>query len=228
MSAVQRSSLPEQVFHELVTAVIGGRYAPGERLPSQRALAAELGVNMASLREGIKRLEQLRLVEVRHGDAMRVLDWREHGGLDVLTHAAAADPELTAPLFEARRLLLREAARMAAPRRTDDHARILRELADAFAAAPDDTTAQAIDLGYMGTVIEAAGNLVFTLIINSIRELYLGRAERYRPIVTGRDELAPLYARAAQAISDGDPDEAAAAVEALAALQERRMLEAMP
>lgn len=228
MSAVHRSSLPEQVFHELVTAVIGGRYAPGERLPSQRALAAELGVNMASLREGIKRLEQLRLVEVRHGDAMRVLDWRAHGGLDVLTHAAAADPELTAPLFEARRLLLREAARMAALRRTDDHARILRELADAFATADDDATAQAIDLGYMGTVIEAAGNLVFTLIINSIRELYLGQAERYRPIVIGRDELAPLYARAAAAIGDGDADEAAAAIEALAALQERRMLEAAP
>jgi len=226
VSSLHRASLPEQVFHELVSAVVGGRYAPGERLPSQRALAAELGVNMASLREGIKRLEQLRLVEVRHGDAMRVRDWREHGGLDVLTHAAAADPELTAPLFEARRLLLREAARLAAVRRTGDHARILRELAEAFAAAADDQAAQAIDLGYMGTVIEAAGNLVFTLIINSIRELYLAHAERYRPIVVGREELAPLYAAAAAAIGDGDADGAAAAIEALAALQERRMLEA--
>jgi DNA-binding FadR family transcriptional regulator len=44
---VQRSSLPEQVFRELVGAVLDGRYAPGERLPPQRALAAELGVNMA-------------------------------------------------------------------------------------------------------------------------------------------------------------------------------------
>ena len=71
---------------------------------------------MASLREGIKRLEQLRLVEVRHGDAMRVQDWRVHGGLDVLAYAATADPALTGALFEARRLLLREAARLAAQR----------------------------------------------------------------------------------------------------------------
>ena len=75
-----RTSLPDQVFHRLVSDVLAGRYAPGERLPTQRALAAELGVNMASVREGVKRLEQLGLVEVRHGDAMRVRDWRLHGG----------------------------------------------------------------------------------------------------------------------------------------------------
>ena len=73
-----------------------GRYAPGERLPTQRALAAELGVNMASVREGIKRLEQLQLVEVRHGDAMRVRDWRAHGGLDVLVHALGGGAALDA------------------------------------------------------------------------------------------------------------------------------------
>src|SRR3954471_23974784 len=121
MPAVQRSSLPEQVFRELVGAVLDVRYAPGERLPPQRALAADLGVNMASLREGIKRLEQLRLVDVKHGDAMRVRDWRAHGGLDVLAYAAVADPALLAALFEARRLLLTEAARLAAARRRDGH-----------------------------------------------------------------------------------------------------------
>ena len=44
---------------------------------------------MASVREGVKRLEQLGLVEVRHGDAMRVRDWRLHGGPDVLVHLIA-------------------------------------------------------------------------------------------------------------------------------------------
>src|SRR5215210_9556734 len=116
--AIERASLPDQVFRTLAESVLSGHYGPGERLPGQRALAAELGVNMASLREGIKRLEQLRLVEVRHGDAMRVQDWRAHGGLDVLAYAASADAQLTGALFEARRLLLREAARLAAARRT--------------------------------------------------------------------------------------------------------------
>src|SRR4051794_41529391 len=80
--AIRRSLVSDQVFRSLAEEILSGRYAPGEKLPTQRTLAAELGVNMASVREAVKRLEQLRLVEGRHGDAMRVRDWREHGGLD--------------------------------------------------------------------------------------------------------------------------------------------------
>jgi DNA-binding FadR family transcriptional regulator len=214
--ALTRSSLPDQVFRALVTAVLDGRYAPGERLPPQRALAAELGVNMASLREGIKRLEQLRLVEVKHGDAMRVTDWRTHGGLDVLAYAATA---VTEPLFEARRLLLKEAAALAAERRTDEEAEQLQQLAAAFGG--DDS--QAIDLAFMALTIAAARNLVFTLILNSIRELYLQDLAKYEPIVADRAALAPMYRDAAAAIAARDPQRAAAAVARLAAHQEEAM-----
>src|ERR671916_2535267 len=76
----------DDVFRRLTEQILGGAYEPGEKLPTQRALARDLGVNMASIREAVKRLEQLRLVEVRHGDAMRVADWRTAGGLDVIAH----------------------------------------------------------------------------------------------------------------------------------------------
>jgi GntR family transcriptional repressor for pyruvate dehydrogenase complex len=223
MPAVQRSSLPDQVFRELVGAVLDGRYSPGERLPAQRALAADLGVNMASLREGIKRLEQLRLLDVKHGDAMRVRDWRTHGGLDVLAYAAATDPQLVTALFEARRLLLTEAARLAAERRTDEQAAVLTEIAAALAAAETDEQAQLVDLAFFAALIDAAGNLVFTLILNSIRELYLENLDHFAPIVADRDELAPLYAEAATAIAEQDPDRAATATHDIAAVQEERM-----
>jgi GntR family transcriptional repressor for pyruvate dehydrogenase complex len=221
---VERSNVPEQVFRQLVAAVLDGRYEPGERLPPQRALAQDLGVNMASLREGIKRLEQLRLVEVRHGDAMRVTDWKASAGLDVLAHAVADDPALTRPLFEARRLLLREAARLAAERRTDGHVAALDSLADGVANAPDDAAAQMADLMFMATIIDASDNLIFSLILNSIRELYLSQLERFRPLVADREELVPLYRRATKAIADGSPARAATAVERLAGAQEARMV----
>ena len=87
-------SVASRVFRRLSDDVLSGRYEPGEKLPTQRALASSLGVNMASVREAVKRLEQLGLVEVRHGDAMRVTDWRASGGLDVIAHVlfAGGDP----------------------------------------------------------------------------------------------------------------------------------------
>src|ERR1700676_383038 len=105
---VVRASVPDLVFAVLRDAILSGQYRPGERLPTQRTLAAELDVNMASVREALKRLEQLRLVDVRHGDATRVLDWRLEGGLEALAVLGSADEGIIEALFEARRLLLVE------------------------------------------------------------------------------------------------------------------------
>jgi len=218
-----RASVPDQVFGRLCEDILGGRYAPGERLPTQRALAADLQVNVATVREAVKRLEQLRLVEVRHGDAMRVRDWRQSGGLDALALLTSVDRDVVRSLFESRRLLLSEAARLAAERRSDEQADTVDELAAAIATAGDDHSALLADWHFMAAVVEAAGNIVFQLIMNSVRELYLPRIGAFGGIVAHRDAWAPTYLLAAQAIRAGDGDAAAAAVAELALAQERAM-----
>ncbi len=220
---VVRASVPDLVFAELRGAILSGRYAPGERLPTQRTLAAELDVNMASVREALGRLEQLRLVEIRHGDATRVRDWRVAGGLEALALLGSSDAETIGALFEARRLLLVEAARLAASRRSEEQGSKLRELAGAIPAAADDGAALIADWEFMAALIEAAGNLVFQLIMNSVRELYLPNAAAFTGVVAGRDELAPLYAEVAGAVAARDGEAAAAAIGRLAAAQEKRM-----
>jgi len=216
---LSRESVPDQVFARLCEAILGGQYAPGERLPTQRALAADLHVNVATVREAVKRLEQLRLVEVRHGDAMRVLDWRRSGGLDALV-----DRDVVRSLFEARRLLLSEAARLAAGRRSDEQAEAIEELAATVASAGDDHGALLGDWGFVAAIVDAAGNLVFQLIMNSVRELYLPRIGAFSGIIARRDDWAPLYVRTAAAIRDGDGDAAAAAIAELAIAQETEMI----
>jgi GntR family transcriptional repressor for pyruvate dehydrogenase complex len=217
-----------RVFSRLVEDVLSGRYEPGEKLPTQRALAAELDVNMASVREAVKRLEQLGLVEVRHGDAMRVTDWRTSGGLDVIAHvlfaAGGLDHEMLGQLMEARRLMLAESARLAAERRDDDQARRLEALAERIADTPDDAAAQALDFAFFSELVEAAGNVVLVLVMNSIRRIYFARGELFAAIV----QIPPdTYGRAARAIKRRQPDAAARAVAELAALQEEALVRSL-
>ncbi|MEA2429026.1 MAG: hypothetical protein QOF37_2654 [Thermoleophilaceae bacterium] len=220
-----------RLFAELSTEILSGRYAAGEKLPTQRRLAADLGVTMTALREALKRLEQLGLVEVRHGDAMRVTDWRARGGLDVIAHvlfaAGGLDRATLADVMEARGLMLAEAARLAAERRDPEQAARLEELAARLAEASDPATAQALDWAFFHELVEAARNVVLLLVMNSIREIYLGRAELFEAVVSDREALAPLYARAARAIARRQKDAAARAVEDLTSIQQRAMMEAL-
>lgn len=221
----------EQVFAELLEALLSGRYAAGERLPTQRALAADLGVTMSSLREALKRLEQMGLVDVRHGDAMRVRNWRRHGGLDVLAHlllrGGGVDAAVLADVLEARSLMLREIAGLAAERRDDEQAERIEELARRLADAGDDARAAAhVDFAFMAELAQAGGNLVFVLILNAIRELYFDHLDVV-PVTARPAELEPLYARVARSVRRGEAVAARRACFALAELQRARVEEAL-
>jgi DNA-binding FadR family transcriptional regulator len=221
-----------RVFTRLSEEILSGRYEPGEKLPTQRTLASELGVTMTALREALKRLEQLGLVEVRHGDAMRVADWRAGGGLDVIAHvlfaAGGLDRAMLADVMEARRLMLAESAGLAAERRDAEQAGRLEELAERLADAPDPATAQVLDWAFFQELVEAARNVVLVLVMNSIRGIYLQRGELFQAVVADARELAPLYERAARAVARRQPAAAQRAVAELAEHQERALMESLP
>jgi DNA-binding FadR family transcriptional regulator len=222
----------DHVFRVLLDAVLAGRYEPGEKLPGQRTLAADLGVTMSSLREALKRLEQMGLVDVRHGDAMRVKDWREHGGLDVLAHlifrAGTLDRKVLRDVLDARALTLRELAGLAAERRTDAHAQRIEELAGEFAERGGDVVAAALtDFAFFTEVAKAADNIVFDLILNSIRALYFDHLALV-PVTARPVELAPLYEHVASAIRRRDGNRARAAAFELACQQAERVEEVVP
>jgi GntR family transcriptional repressor for pyruvate dehydrogenase complex len=223
-SPISRVSVPDQVFERLRGAILSGEYRPGDRLPTQRALAADLEVNMATVREALKRLEQLRLVEIRHGDATRVLDWRRSGGLEALVLQGNGDEAIVADLMEARRLLLVEAARLAAERRSDEQADALLELAGVLAGSSEEGSTLLADWAFMAALVEAAGNLVFQLIMNSVRELYLPRAGAFRMLVSDIELVAPLYARVAFCVEERDADGAATAIDRLVEAQAQRLI----
>ena len=163
---------------------------------------------MTALREGLKRLEQMGLIDVRHGDAMRVNDVRERGTLDVLApllmRDGRLDPGVLADVFEARTLMLAELGALAAERRDDAQAERLSALWRAIAAAPGDRAAQELDFAWATELAHAAGNLVFILVLNAIRAAYFANADAL-PVTADHAALAPLYERAAAAVAGARP-----------------------
>ena len=86
----------DQVANALIRDVLGGRYLPGERLPSERDLVTRFDANRGAVREAMAKLAQLGLAEVQPGGA-RVRE-REEASLDIigylLTQSDWPDPAL--------------------------------------------------------------------------------------------------------------------------------------
>src|SRR5664279_5763580 len=94
LQRVERRSVPDEVFDQIVAEVVAGDLGPGESLPSERRLAEVLGVSRPAVREALQRVAHAGLVDVRQGDATTVRDFRRSGGLDLLPRLLFSRGEL--------------------------------------------------------------------------------------------------------------------------------------
>jgi len=126
---VSRTRLNEEIVSVLQNQILSGALAPGEKIPPERELAETFQVNRATLREAMRRLENLELVEIRHGDGLYVKNYLDSGNLDLIKAAANLDgrEEVVLDILEARRYLMPQMASLAAVRRTDDDLHALEQ-----------------------------------------------------------------------------------------------------
>jgi DNA-binding GntR family transcriptional regulator len=144
MSTVARTVLREQIKEILLERILRGELAPGDLLVETR-IAAELGTSQAPVREALRDLELLRLVESQPFRSARVREVTDDDLLDV---------------FPVRMVLEELAGRLAAQRLGGDVSTLEAEL-DAMrkAARAEDTPSQLHhDLGFHRALVEASGN----------------------------------------------------------------------
>lgn len=219
LRAVEKRSLPDNVFEQLTGEIVSGRYPPGTTIPSERELSDTLAVNRHVVREAVKRLEQIGLVKVVQGGRTTVLDFRQEAGLDLLAlvaeHAEAMEPPLPllAAALEMRAGIGVDLARLCALRGGDLVGEELLAISERLpGVAGEDLLA--LDQRFWQVVLDGAGNLAYQLAFNSlIRAVHALRALSLPWL---EQELAHgEYRRPiAAAIAAGDAQAAAAAARA--------------
>lgn len=178
---------------ELLSALLSGRIVPGEALPSERDLAAQLGVTRPTLREALKKLDRDGFVTVRHGVPTRVNDVWTEGGLNVL--AGLAEHGEFPKGFVRQLLEVREVLAPAYAREAVRHApaRVAAYLAGAEALGEDAAEWAAFDWGLHHLLSVSSGNPVYTLILNGFRGLYARMAALYFERPAARETSRAFY-----------------------------------
>ncbi|HOJ13576.1 MAG TPA: FadR/GntR family transcriptional regulator [Deltaproteobacteria bacterium] len=207
-SQLQRTRLFERVAAILLKRILKGGYAVGLRLPTERELATSFDVNRSTVREALKRLESLGVIEIRHGDGVYVKDYMESPSLDLIWAMFYLDDRLDADilmtLLEIRRILVPEMAALAAMRRDVSHVKTLEEVASNHQGV----SVLERDMLVHRVIARASANTLYQVLINFFDRFFLEFGHLYFDDEANAARSVRFHREIYEAVRDADPDRA--------------------
>ncbi|MBQ63076.1 MAG: hypothetical protein CMQ19_13515 [Gammaproteobacteria bacterium] len=172
------ASKAEEITRILRTEILRGQYREGERLPSERDLAARFEANRGAVREAIKKLEQLGIVDVQAG-GIRIVAV-EDATLEVLGHIMDLEeipsPTLVMQIFEVIGAIMAQSAGSAIRNATTEQITGMRSILKKLLSYTDRHEEYHAEWQTLGACFsEVNQNLVLRLIINGLKTQFVER-----------------------------------------------------
>lgn len=172
IAPVKSTRIYEEIVRQIKGMIAEGRLKSGDQLPPERDLAEKFLVSRTSVREALRALESVGLIEIRPGEGTFVREVSVEALVEPLALVLLAQREMIGELFEARRLLEPVIAGLAARRATREEVqemeRILDEQAKEIAAG---NTGLAQDAAFHAAIATAAHNRAITRIVHAVMDL---------------------------------------------------------
>ncbi|MER6346319.1 FadR/GntR family transcriptional regulator [Streptomyces sp. NPDC001595] len=208
-----RGTVTQRAIERIKEMITEGRLEPGQRLPTERDLAARLGISRSSMREAIRALTVLGVLEARHGSGIYVT--RLEAGDLLETFGVVADlsrGERLVELLEVRRVLESTATALAAARITPDQLAEVERQLTAMNATDDPERILAHDLAFHRAIAEAAGNESMAAILEGLSSrTFRARVWRGYQEEGAFDRTRREHAAIHRALAARDPEAARAA-----------------
>jgi len=119
MEPIDSSSVVEQIINQITKAILTGRFHVGDRLPSEFELAGELNVGRNSLREAIKILSTMGIVEIKRGDGTYICQQLKPTVFDSTIYGLILGESTEEELYELRKILDEDMLTLAMQKCTD-------------------------------------------------------------------------------------------------------------
>jgi len=169
--------VPELILDEITRLITEGILKPGDRLPSENELAERFGVGRSSLREAMRALQLLGIIEVIQGKGTFLrqttvlplaTDWARLSGMGLISQ-----------VMEARQIIEVAIAQLAAERATEEDIAAMRAaIRRAEEARGDSVTSGEASVEFHLALAEATHNEVLALMYKTVRDLYLETARQ--------------------------------------------------
>jgi len=177
----KKSAISEDIIARLLTMIKEGQLQPGAKLPPERELAETMQVSRPSLREALRALSIMNIIEIRQGDGTYVTSLEPDLLVEHLNFIFSLSDSTIVELFESRRIVEVGLAAMAAQRITDEEIKQLENcLAHSIENVEDHVEFLKADIELHEIIVRAARSTFLARFMASIYNL--GHASRSRTV----------------------------------------------
>lgn len=216
LKPIRTESLKEVFIKRFEELILSGKFPIGQKLPSERELALQLGVSRPIVHEGLVDLAAKGLVTLIPRVGTIVNDYRKEGSLSLLTSLVNylqgdLEPELLTSLLEMRLLFEVETARLTALNRTQEQLEsiyvLLREEDNIDIHNVEGVSE--LDFNFHHLVALSSGNHIYPLLLNSFKHCYINLAGQFFIDSTVVPEVFSFHKEMVKAFEDKDEKTAA-------------------
>ncbi len=208
--------LHRQVFEHIQEMVMSGELSPGDRLPSERDMSEMFKVSRNSVREALKALEILGILECRQGGGNYIKCDISAGIIEPLSILFKLHKGRFTDLLEARRALEAEAASLAASRISSEETAVLEDLMKRIRSTGSEKESVALDKELHLKIAAYSGNIMLLAFLTAISSMLETAIKDGRKAIMStfkdREQLFDAHEEICRAIINHDKDAASAAV----------------
>ena len=170
---IEKSNLADDLAQRIVQMIRPGEYKPGDRLPSIREMARSFGVGHPTLREALKKLEIIGVVEIKHGSGVYVGRCQNGPIVSNPIFDGVVSKKLMLDLIEARMPIEVKAAALAATHATEEHLQRMENLmTEAENNLHDDAVLSTTNMAFHREIASASGNTVLADLQDVLTNLF--------------------------------------------------------
>jgi len=197
--------VPELILDEITRLITEGILKPGDRLPSESELAERFGVGRSSLREAMRALQLLGIVEVIQGKGTFL---RQTHMLPLATDwARLSRMGLISQVMEARQIIEVAIAQLAAERATEEDIAVMRAaIRRAEEAHGDSVISGEASVDFHLALAEATHNEVLALMYKTVRDLYLETARQTQMTPESAENRLQDHRQILESVEQQDPE----------------------
>lgn len=209
---IKSTKVYEQVIDQIKSMIIDGTLKKGDRLPSERELVEHLEVSRTSVREAIRSLQIMGLIECRQGEGNFINQNFENTLLEPISIMYMLQKNNPEEILDVRKIIETGTAVLAAKKINSSQLKGLKDISDAFKVCRNEEDNVRFDKEFHYKIAKASGNLLIINILNAMSSLmdsFLKDARK--KILVDEDNvlvLANQHELIYEAIRDGDESRA--------------------